>query len=189
MKNGNYSATLFSLAFVLSAARYGEQLAEVMKNMVLLGEVANLAKDVERFSGEYANNVSALPNVSDSAITMQDMWTDEGREREDSDRSHKNTQTAVEAAKSFIEKRNSANNETDSRVSQSSARGMGNEEFSHSQQLQLAELLDAWEEPETADQKEASRDLSWFVAGVNICYLTQCKSTGEKNQHRLGFAI
>ena len=147
--------------FIFPPARYGEQLAEIMKSMVLIGEVATLAKDIERSSGDYANTTTALPSTSPSTETKstkyQDIWQSEV-EQNGSDNSIP-IANAAEAANKFIANRNASASEAGGPISTigASRRNLNvasDNEFSHSQQMKLSEMLDAWEEPETAEQEE-----------------------------------
>ena len=131
-----------------------------MKSMVLIGEVATLAKDIERFSGDYANTTSALPNLpgSGGANTYQEMWKSEDEEQNGSDHSIPMA-NAAQAANAFMANRNASATLPNSPPATASQRGLdvnNDDEFSHSQQLKLSELLDAWEEPQSAEQKEVS---------------------------------
>jgi hypothetical protein len=140
-------------------ARYGEQLAEVMSGMVLLGEVATLARDIVKFSGEYANTTSDLDdaNTSEGRKTMQDLWHDQAKEFDGSG-SELPAVTAAEAANAFIKNRNNAVTSLDNPVKPSlGAVSTSDEEFSESQRQHLSDLLEAWEEPQTAEQKTVSR--------------------------------
>ena len=86
---------------------------------------------------------------------MQDLWTDQAKT---SDGSELPTVNAVDAANAFITNRNSVVKATsNSRVVQSMGGGSAaEEEFSKSQRQHLSDLLEAWEEPRTAEQKEVS---------------------------------
>ena len=127
--------------------------------MVLIGEVATLAKDIEKFSGDYANTTTALPGTDvDSGTnsnTYQNIWQSEV-EQTGSEESIK-IENAAEAANAFIANRNASKTEPGGPVPPVSKRNLiaaSENEFSHSQQMKLSEMLDAWEEPQTADQKE-----------------------------------
>ena len=84
---------------ILLSARFGDQLADVMKNMVMIGEVGSLAKDIELYSGDYANNDSALPR-SDG---IQDLMV-EAQASTDSVNPTANM-NAAQAANEFIQQR------------------------------------------------------------------------------------
>lgn len=133
---------------MLLSARFGEQLADVMKNMVMIGEVGSLAKDIELYSGDYANNDSALPR-SDG---IQDLMV-EAQASSDSVNPAA-IMNAAEAANQFIQQRNSASDLPNASGSVSSRSLKNDTDFTKSEQLQLTELLDAWEEPQTAEEKE-----------------------------------
>jgi hypothetical protein len=121
-----------------------------MKNMVLVGEVATLARDVERYSGEYANTSSNLASTP-SRKNMQQMFDDEADAQQQAPEEVKGN--AAQAAQAYIESRNSAKDGDGASVG--SARTLlQDEEFTQSEQLQMSELLDAWEEPETANERE-----------------------------------
>jgi len=125
-----------------------------MKNMVLIGEVASLAKDIERFSGDYANNdVSSLPRATDRSSSMDEYFSDDV-EPQDGD---SKTVNPADAAAAFIDKRNATGSGSPcSPRSPGKSIAGGDQDFTQSQQLQLAELLDEWEEPQTAEQKDVS---------------------------------
>jgi hypothetical protein len=141
-----------------------------MKHMVLIGEVATLAKDIERFSGDYANNVSALPNLSQQHGTLKNLMSAETETN--SDVASSPVVNAAEAASAFVANRNAgvASLEVGA-ASQASARSISEDEFSKSEQLKLSELLDAWEEPQTAEEKEVC-----FVEAVD---LVTCDAPGS----------
>ena len=129
--------------------------------MVLIGEVATLAKDIERFSGDYANTTTALPGTAGVTGTnsnpYQEMWQSEVQQT-GSNESIK-VANAAEAANAFIANRNAFMTEPGGPVPTVSKRNLtvaNDNEFSHSQQMKLSEMLDAWEEPQTAEQKEVS---------------------------------
>lgn len=135
-------------------ARFGKELAEVMKNMVLVGEVATLARDIEKYSGDYADYSTNLLTGTSSRRNMHHLLEEQAEENVAPDETKVNL---AEAAKSYVRNRNKAQSESNDNVSQSSSRSIQEQEFSQSEQMKMSELLDAWEEPETAEEKEQKK--------------------------------
>ena len=137
---------------------YGEELAKVMKNMVLVGEVATLARQIELCKDEFYDNVSSHLSVSSNIqaiVTQQD--------DEDAEAAGAPVVCAADAANAFMAKQEADKNIDQNALNTTidSARSddhtvAADPEFTESQQIQISELLDAWEEPSTVEEQEVA---------------------------------
>ena len=155
---------------------YGEQLANVLKNMVLVGEVATLAKEIEKYADEYSfreNKITSDQSVASTSSPggfVQNIQEMVEKADEEAQKKEEKQASSADAAKSFIAKRNavpeapkspeapmppqlgpeSGDTDSDSGVMEADP------DFTQSEQMKMMELLDAWEEPTTAEEKEVS---------------------------------
>jgi hypothetical protein len=144
--------------------------------MVLVGEVATLAKEIEKYADEYSFRENKV--VSDQSVASTSSGggfvknIQEMVEKADEEAQKKDEKQAssADAAKAFIAKRNavpeapnspeapmpippgpeSGDTDSDSGVVEADP------DFTQSEQMKMMELLDAWEEPTTAEEREVS---------------------------------
>jgi len=130
---------------------YGEKLAEIMKKCLLVGEVATLAKDIEKYSDSYAEDFCSTPASVNASSNYESFLKEEEEPNQDESMERVN---AAQAANDFFAKRDAG--PPPQTASKRSLKEEKDEDFSRSQQMQLSELLDMWEEPQTAEQEEVS---------------------------------
>ena len=133
-----------------------------MKNMVLIGEVATLAREIENAKDSFRVRLATDLSVSSNAWNpnkIQDIMNQEADEH------NGKKEIAVEigvadAATAFMANRKSAqSNQGKDAPSVASIRSLesaatADPEFTLSQQMEMATLLDAWEDPITQEEQE-----------------------------------
>ena len=138
-----------------------------MKNMVLVGKVATLAREIEKDRDLYEQE-SVADDARARSNTLTDFLSgeaDAALEAEEEDaKNNKAAPSAADAATAFMARRQRANSgvSTRSRLQSKSELSMDasstapapDEDFTESEQVQIGELLDAWEEPVRAQDTE-----------------------------------
>ena len=140
-----------------------------MKNMVLVGKVATLAREIEKDRDLYeqesvADENRARSNTLTNFLSEEaDAWQEAG---EEDAKNNQAAPSAVDAATAFMAQRQRAHSasgvSTRSRLQSKSEISMDmssagppqDEAFTESEQVQIGELLDAWEEPVRAQDTE-----------------------------------
>jgi hypothetical protein len=151
-----------------SKAHYGQELSAVMKGMVLVGEVATLAREIEMDRKAYTGlSSSAGPSMasglSSSGWDSKDVRDFVNQEadaaaEEAANEAGPKTVNAAEAATAFMKSQTTP-------APPSPGGGMSlqgsvhssavvDEEFTESEHVAISELLDAWEEPTRAEEEE-----------------------------------
>jgi hypothetical protein len=143
--------------------------------MVLIGEVATLGKEIEKYTDEssmrenkHASDQSVVSYGSAGGFTqnIQDMVAKADKEAQVQE---EKVATSADAAKAFIAKRNAKPEPPKSPGSPPPAAATpapeddddsgvveADPDFTQSEQFQMLELLEEWEEPMTAEEKEVS---------------------------------
>lgn len=151
-------------------AHYGEELSKVLKNNLLVGEIATLARHIEDTQEDYRDHFSVNASVNSNGWNtknLQGLVNQEADEAEAADNEGV-AASAADAANAFIASRKSDAEKAAAKSENiSTATGIAsvksfesaksNKEFSESQQMEMAELLDAWEEPQTVEEKEEKK--------------------------------
>ena len=144
-----------------------------MKNMVLVGKVATLSREIENDRDLYEQeSVADDPRLRSNTLT--DFLSNEAdaalKEEEEDARNSQAAPSAADAAIAFMEKRRRSSSWSGvshrSRLFSKSEVSMeasctsrpSDEEFTESEQVQISELLDAWEEPVRAQDTEVNLD-------------------------------
>lgn len=161
-------------------AHFGEELAKVMKSMIIVGEVATLSKDIEYYAEQdqldnmsvYHDNSSIAGGWNDKDIQQLVSKEADAERRAQAFKDSQVGSNAATAAKRFMANRatqaktkpapNVPNNGPPSFCSPTPSMGgasstVVNEDFSASEKSKLSDLLEAWEEPQTAEQKEEKK--------------------------------
>jgi len=168
-------------AFNLStfpAAQYGKELATLMKHMVLIGEVAHLAKEIEKEQQYYEGGSSVGFSASVASGLTGDAVRDFVVQEADAVLEAETTEAkntvvvpnAADAATAFMKSRNKkeppspipdgSNHEVDIDDGEVARK---DEEFTSSEQEEISELLDAWEEPNKQEESEVSNELLFWL--------------------------
>ncbi|CAB9496802.1 Mechanosensitive ion channel protein [Seminavis robusta] len=163
-----------------SYLHYGEQLAEVMKNMVLLGEVATLARYIKSNKEDYqyllddVTSVGTNPSKANSANwTSKNIQAFVKKQADDDDEEEEPevSESAADAANAFMANKrrsvvavdekdqpqppdNPNNTSIETVRSFETAVSQEDPEFTESEQMKISGLLQEWEDPHTADERE-----------------------------------
>ena len=145
---------------ILYPAHYGQDLAATMKNMVLIGKIATLAREIENNQDTYLE-ASSSDVVRKRTNTVSEFLSDEAAAflgaEETELRKSKATPSAPESATAFMENRKTMLGAKDAASSNDGAPTQEKEEnITESEHATIEELLDAWEEPTRARDTEVS---------------------------------
>lgn len=144
-----------------TSAHFGEQLIEIMKHVVMIGLIAALARSIEKTKTKKTSPKPKHAMDDDTwveAKKLQDLMEAEEvnakGEGADDKGSELDGPNPAAAANAFITHRTTVNNNKDSTTGKSNlSRSQEGSSFSKSEKMKLSELLDAWEEPQTAEEK------------------------------------
>lgn len=137
-----------------------------MKNMVLIGEVASLARQIENSKEDFREQLVPQMSVASNVWSPRNIqaMVSQGADEAEADTSAE-VVGAADAANAFMASRVAAEKmdgkQPSVNTSMASALSLesvasGDPEFTRSQQMEMAELLDAWEEPKTVEEQEVS---------------------------------
>ncbi|CAB9496794.1 Mechanosensitive ion channel protein [Seminavis robusta] len=153
-------------------AHYGQELAVVMKNMVLVGEVATLAREIEKDKDDFVRDRS---DANKHARSLTDEWDPNEiadfvnkeaeaalEAEEEAARNSALSPSATEAATTFMAKHKKGVDGSTTSLLAPTAPGdledneanAADQDFTASEQYEIEALLDAWEEPKRAEESE-----------------------------------
>jgi len=162
------------------AVHFGEQLADVMKKMLIIGEVATLAREIANSEDNYREQFATQMSMARSGLwcpsNIQDMVN------QDLDEANNKKEDVVvgaaDAANAFMARRGgmeNKENEVDVSSAGLSIASMRStlsappaSEFTQSQQMEISELLDEWEEPQTIEEREDKKVTIGAVLQVRV---------------------
>jgi hypothetical protein len=180
-------------------AHYGKELTVVMKNMVLLGAVATLAREIEKDKDYYVTTETGgrlrsstddwMPDeISDFVSKQAEVAMKEAEEEKM--RTSVMLPTAPEAAKAFLRAQQKSEPlspvtvASDDHASDDAEDNGGNQDFTVSEQLEISKLLDAWEEPGRSEQSEVRASMGHvrcpYVYSSLNCELHTCACQERK---------
>ena len=148
---------------LLLPAQYGKELAAVMKNMVLTGKIATLAREIEKDRDLYNQDMSTADDdrrARSNTLTdfIGDQMDDELEAEEVNAQNNKAPPSAGDAATAFMAARESAGAAATPGTAADNVSVLDGpeteEDFTASEQVQIDALLDAWEEPARAEDTE-----------------------------------
>lgn len=182
---------------LIHAAHFGEDLSRVLRNSLLVGEVATLARKIEDTQEDFRDHFSlqgTSPSVSSNNWNARNLQAIMSQETDESDAADNDpvVASAADAANAFMASRKDEAAKSLNKANMS-IRTVGSfesvmsrsPEFSQSQQLEMAELLDAWEESQTAEEKEVSwRYKRYTLADIALPHFRMLHVTGKENHNR-----
>lgn len=133
-----------------------------MKNMVLIGEVATLARQIENSQESFRDRMVAQMSVASNIWSPNNIQDMVNQEADDFDKKEDIVVDvgAADAANAFMAKRKNVDTingkDAISVASMRSLESTRDPEFTKSQQMEMATLLDAWEDPTTVEEQEVS---------------------------------
>lgn len=126
-----------------------------------MGEIATLSRHIEDSKEDYRDSFSYQASVNSGGWNARNFQAF-AQEADEVDAAANDpvVASAADAANAFMANRKSieSNTAVDNNTSIGTVKSFesvrSNPEFSESQQMEMAKLLDAWEEPQTAEEKE-----------------------------------